>query len=215
MTSWTAPTIETERLVLRAHRADDFVEVFAMWSDDDVARFIGGSPSTAQESWFRMLRYAGLWSMVGFGYWAITDRATGQFLGDGGFADFHRAMPELEGVPEVGWALAPHAWGRGIATEAVHAMVAWSDATLDVPEVRCIIGSANVASTRVADKCGFRSLGDAALGDELIGVFGRRRVLIAGSVPVEQGATILGSIALLADDDEAYFSTGEQWDADA
>jgi RimJ/RimL family protein N-acetyltransferase len=175
VTTLTAPTIETERLVLRAHRACDFEPCFAMWADADVARFIGGSPSTSQETWFRMLRYAGLWSMVGFGYWAITDRDTGRFLGDGGFADFHRGMPELEGVPEVGWALAPHAWGRGIATEAVQAMLAWSDASLDVLEVRCIIGSTNVSSMRVADKCGFRRLGDAVLGEERIGVFGRLR----------------------------------------
>jgi hypothetical protein len=85
-------------------------------------------------------------------------------------------------------------------------MLAWSDVALDVLEVRCIIGSANVASMRVADKCGFRSLGDAALGEERIGVFGRP---IARLVPIEQVATTMGSITLLADDDEAYFSTGE------
>jgi RimJ/RimL family protein N-acetyltransferase len=124
-----APTIETERLVLRAHRASDFDAVAAMWGDAEVARFIGGSPSTRQESWFRMLRYAGLWPMVGFGYWAIADRAKGRFLGDVGFADFQRGMPELDGVPEVGWALVPHAWGRGVATEAVQAVLAWSDAS--------------------------------------------------------------------------------------
>jgi RimJ/RimL family protein N-acetyltransferase len=179
MSTLTAPTIETERLVLRAHRADDVEACAAMWRDGDVARFIGGTPSTAQETWFRMLRYGGLWPMVGFGYWAITDRASGQFLGDGGFADFRRGIPELAGVPEIGWAIAPHAWGRGIATEAVQAILAWSDASLDAVEVRCIIGAANVASVRVAEKCGFHSLGNAALGDEVIGVFGRSRAGVA------------------------------------
>lgn len=169
------PTLHTERLVLRAHEADDLDACAAMWGDEEVARFIGGSPSTRQETWFRMLRYAGMWTLLGFGYWAITDRTSGVFLGEAGFADFERGVPELAGVPEVGWALAPHAWGRGIATEAVEAVLAWSDTTLEAPEVRCIIDASNDASIGVAAKCGFAHVGTAELGASPIGLYGRAR----------------------------------------
>jgi RimJ/RimL family protein N-acetyltransferase len=176
VTHSTAPVIETARLRLRAHVRDDFEACSAMWGDAEVARFIGGSPSTPQESWFRMLRYAGFWSLLGYGYWAVTDRVTGNYLGDAGFADFHRGLPELAGFPEIGWALVPSAWGRGIATEVVQAVVAWGDESLSqrVSEVRCIIDSGNVASRRVAAKAGFVALGEAALGESAVSVFSRR-----------------------------------------
>jgi RimJ/RimL family protein N-acetyltransferase len=171
-----APTLETARLVLRGHRRDDFDACAAMWGDAEVARFIGGSPSTPQESWFRMLRYAGFWTLLGFGYWAVIDRSTGAFLGEAGFADFQRGVPLLDGVPEIGWAFTPSAWGRGIATETVQAVLAWSDVSLDAPEVRCIIDSLNVASMRVARKVGFSAIGSARFGDDDdVTVYGRRR----------------------------------------
>jgi RimJ/RimL family protein N-acetyltransferase len=69
-----------------------------------------------------VLRYAGLWTLVGLGYWVARDRATGRFVGEGGLADFRRDLtPALGNAPEVGWVLAPWAHGRGLATEAVRA----------------------------------------------------------------------------------------------
>ena len=41
------PVIETERLLLRGHRLDDFEALAAMWADPAVVRFIGGKPSVA------------------------------------------------------------------------------------------------------------------------------------------------------------------------
>lgn len=37
---------------------------------------------------------------------------------------------------------------------------------------------------------------------------------IARLVPLEPTSPLLGSVTLLSDDDEDYFSTGESWDAD-
>jgi RimJ/RimL family protein N-acetyltransferase len=65
-----APTIETERLILRAHRKDDYLALAAMWAESQVGQFILGRPATAEESWHRLLRYAGHWSLMGFGFWA-------------------------------------------------------------------------------------------------------------------------------------------------
>jgi RimJ/RimL family protein N-acetyltransferase len=155
-----APTLATERLILRAHRVDDHEASAAMWADPVVVRFIGGTTRSSQEAWFRILREAGHWLLLGYGYWMIDDRATGEFLGEGGFADFRRGIPELEGVPEMGWAFVRAAWGRGIASEAVTALLAWADAHLDADETRCIISPGNVASVRVAEKCGFVRFAD-------------------------------------------------------
>src|SRR4051812_25000520 len=103
------PTIlETDRLRLRGHEPGDLADCFAMWGNPEVTRFIGGKPSTRQQTWQRTLTYLGHWRAVGFGYWAVEEKASGRFVGELGFADFKREMePSIEGVPELGWAVTP------------------------------------------------------------------------------------------------------------
>ena len=85
-----------------------------MWSNPTVTRHISGRPSSRTDTWMRMLRYAGLWSMLGFGYWAVEELATSKFVGDVGLADFHRELsPSIVGIPEAGWVLDPAFFGRG------------------------------------------------------------------------------------------------------
>ena len=153
----SVPVIETERLILRGHRLDDFATVAAMWADPIVTRFIGGKPSTREESWSRLTRYVGHWQLLGFGYWAVEVKGEGQHIGDVGFADWKRdIVPSLEGMPEAGWVFAPQVHGRGVATEAVKAFVAWGDRHFQGKTTTCIIAPENTASIGVAEKCGYR-----------------------------------------------------------
>jgi len=151
------PILETERLRLRGHRLEDFVHSAAMWADARITEHTTGKPQSEEESWTRFLRYAGHWSVMGFGYWVVEEKASGNFLGEVGFADYKRDIqPSLKGVPEIGWALAAHAHGKGFATEAVRAAVTWGDKHFDSKRTACIIAPENLASVRVAEKCGYR-----------------------------------------------------------
>jgi len=153
------PVLETARLTLRGHRPDDFAACAAMWADPIVTRHIGGKPFTAEESWARLLRNVGHWALLGFGYWVVEEKATGGFAGEVGFADHKRNLePSLDDTPEIGWAFAVHAHGRGYATEAVRAAIAWGDAHFGPSQTACIIHPENVASIRVAEKIGYREL---------------------------------------------------------
>ena len=172
----SAPTLETDRLTLRGHTPADFDACAAMWADPLVTRHIGGRPASEEEVWARVLRYAGLWALLGFGYWVVRERATGRFVGEVGFADFRRAIePPLVGTPEVGWALAAWAHGQGFATEAVRAAVAWGDAHLDAERTACIITAENAASLRVAGKCGYQRAADRRYREQPIRVYERWR----------------------------------------
>jgi RimJ/RimL family protein N-acetyltransferase len=154
------PCLETPRLILRGHRRDDFASVAAMWGDLEVAKHVSGKPSTPEESWARMLRYAGLWHLLGFGYWAVEEKASGRFAGEVGLGNFKREVePPLGDDPEAGWVLMPWAHGKGYATEAMSAALAWSDAHLQKATV-CIMAPENPASIRVAEKCGFRKFAE-------------------------------------------------------
>jgi RimJ/RimL family protein N-acetyltransferase len=151
------PVIETPRLTLRGHRLDDFSDCAAMWADPIVTRHIGGKPFSEEDTWTRLLRYAGHWLLLGFGYWAIEEKDTGSFVGELGFADYKRDIqPSLKGVPELGWALAATAHGKGYATESVRAVLTWGEAHFASARTVCIIHPENLASIRVAEKCGYR-----------------------------------------------------------
>ena len=159
-----------------AHRAEDFGACAAMWSDAAVTRYIGGRPSSRSESWMRILTYAGSWSLLGYGFWAVRDRRNGAFIGEAGFSDFHRDIaPGHDGIPEIGWVLMPSSHGQGFATEAVQAALAWADAALACQTTVCLIDAANAASLRLAAGAGYAARGQALLAGRPIGVFARAR----------------------------------------
>lgn len=168
----SAPELTTARLRLRAHRPSDLATCHAIWSDPDVVRYIGGQPSSAEVAWRRMLTYAGLWSMLGYGYWAVEEQATGRYIGDAGLAEFERDLqPSLRGMLEFGWALAGVAHGKGYASEAVAAIEAWRRAHLPAQRAVCIIAPDNHASIRVAEKAGFLKWCETRYHDEPTLVF--------------------------------------------
>jgi RimJ/RimL family protein N-acetyltransferase len=171
-----APIVDTTRLRLRAHTESDFDACAAMWADPAVTLHIGGMPSTRLQTWGRMRGYIGMWEFLGFGYWAIEERATGLFIGELGFADFKRDIaPSMQNVPELGWALAASAHGKGFATEAVHAVNAWGDAHLASDRTVCLINQENHASIRVAEKCGFKAFDSTLMGETEVLFFERHR----------------------------------------
>jgi RimJ/RimL family protein N-acetyltransferase len=171
-----ARRLETERLVLTVHEAHDFEDLAAMWADPEVVRHIGGTPSSREASWHRLLRYAGHWALTGYGYFAMRERHSGRYVGDIGLADFRRDLvPAVDGGPEAGWALATWAHGRGLATEALTAVLAWADARLAAPATMCLIDVGHAASRRVAEKCGFREWMAATYHGEVVTLFRRAR----------------------------------------
>lgn len=167
--------LTTDRLLLRPHTPEDFPHVAALWRDEAVVRWIGsGTPSTEEEAWARLLRYIGHWPALGFGYFAVFAKADNAFLGDVGLADHKRAItPPLDGMAEAGWVMARSAWGRGIATEAVGAVLAWYERQVAARPVACIIGVGHEASIHVARKCGFADWCEATYRDRQTLLFKR------------------------------------------
>jgi RimJ/RimL family protein N-acetyltransferase len=170
----SAPTLTTDRLILRAHTRDDYAAVHMTWSDPLVTKFIGGRPSTPQDSWFRIMRYLGHWPMMGYGYFAACDKATGHYLGDMGIANHKRGLhPDFDDAPEAGWVLAPRAFGQGFATEAMTAVITWFEATQAKQRTVCMIETPHVSSIKVATKLGYQEFTQVKIGDDPISLFSR------------------------------------------
>lgn len=152
------PIIETERLVLRAHRIEDFPSFARMWADPHFVRFLDQStPLPEEDAWARFLRHPGYWQFLGYGVWAIEEKETHRFVGNAGFSDRKRTIcSTLFSVPEMGWSLSSTVQGNGYATEAACAAIEWADANLPDEKTVCAIRPDNLASLKVAAKCGYR-----------------------------------------------------------
>jgi RimJ/RimL family protein N-acetyltransferase len=172
----SAPTLETERLILRAFRPEDLEPLAAIWAKPEVVRFIGGNPLSREDTWRRSLAACGQWPYTGFGYWIVELKSDSRVVGQVGFADFKRDMePSLEGEPELGYVFDPSVHGQGVAHEGCKVALDWADETLNASSYPAIIGLENVASIRLAERLGFRREPDATYRGEPIALFRRSR----------------------------------------
>lgn len=101
------------------------------------------------------MRYVGHWALLGYGYWAVRDKLSGEYLGSIGFSNFLRDITPALDAPEMGWTLVSSAHGKGYATEALRAALAWGKTHLPGEKTVCIISPENQASLALAKKVGF------------------------------------------------------------
>lgn len=144
-----------------------------MWADAEVVRHIGGRTFTREEAWHRLLRYLGHWQVAGFGHWFVRETTTGMFCGEVGLMDSRRATePLFEDTPEAGWAFVPRAQGKGLAREAVAAMLGWADGH-GIARTVCIIDPAHTRSIQLAQTLGYQAAGEIRYRDAPILLFNR------------------------------------------
>lgn len=151
------PTLETERLILRAPEPGDFEPWAAFAADAEAARFIGGAQDRIG-AWRMMSVMAGAWIVRGYSMFSVVEKASGAWVG--------RVGPwRPEGWPgtEVGWGIAREHWGKGYAPEAAEAAIDWAFDTLGWTEVIHTIEAANVNSQKVARRLGSAILRQAVL----------------------------------------------------
>ena len=158
ITDLAIPVLDTPRLILRGHRREDFETMVAIWQDPLVVQHFHGVALSREDIWGRFLRGFGMWAVNGYGLWAVEDKATGAYAGTVGCFEMKRELnPPIDNMPEAGWTFASRFHGRGYATEAVQAALAWTDTALGHAPIYCIVSAENVPSIRVAEKCGFQA----------------------------------------------------------
>ena len=159
------PALETARLRLTGRTPADFDDFARMWRDPDVVHFTSGEPLAREDAWRAFGRLAGVWVLFGYGPWIVREKASGAFVGDLGPCDYGRdTEPSLAPAIEFGWALCPAQHGKGYATEALAATIAWirangPSAGGQKHRYCAMIDPRNAASHRVAAKLGFERTG--------------------------------------------------------
>lgn len=165
--------IETDRLILRPTRPEDFEGWVQLMGDEENSRHIGG-PQPRAVAWRGFLTMAGAWAIQGYGMFSVIEKASGRWIG--------RLGPWCpEGWPgtEVGWGLLREAWGRGYATEGSTAAIDWAFEHLGWSEVIHTIAPDNLASQGVARRLGSSLQGPGRLPepfqDIVVEVWGQSR----------------------------------------
>lgn len=159
LVSFSFPRLDTERLLLRELRPDDFEGYFAHMSDGDLRKYCGGALNR-REAWRMFLVSAGSWLVTRSGWWLAEERATGAVVGMVGA--FFRETSLGRGRDadlELGWSTYREAWNRKLAREAATAALAWAIEAHDPKRVIAHIDKANLASIAVARALGMQHSG--------------------------------------------------------
>ena len=144
----SAPVLETERLILRQPQSEDFEPWVQFHADEEVMRFLGGVQGP-ELTWRAVCTMTGSWTIEGFSMFSIIEKQTGDWIG--------RLGPwRPNGWPgtEIGWGLAPSAWGKGYATEAVLRSRRHAYEELGATTLVSYIHPDNEPSKRVAERVG-------------------------------------------------------------
>jgi ribosomal-protein-alanine N-acetyltransferase len=156
----------TMRLELRPFVADDLDGLVEIFGDPVVMRFVGAERRPLDRDAVRSSqeRVREHWEQHGFGSLAAVERSTRRLVGEAG-------LQALEGGPDVEltYTLARTAWGRGLATEAARAALAWGFEGLRMERIVAVADPRNRASLRVLEKLGMTLVGPrACYGADLV-----------------------------------------------
>jgi len=145
------PTLNTERLLLRAFEKDDLDPFADIVSDPEVMQraTYDGTTMNRTQAWNWLCMMLGHWHMRGYGIWGIEEKESGEFIGRIGL-QFLDWFDDVELV----WMLSKSAWGKGFATEGARAVIEYSLNTLALPRIAAVIRKENKPSIRLAQRLG-------------------------------------------------------------
>jgi RimJ/RimL family protein N-acetyltransferase len=149
-----SPEIETARLLLRRWRDADREPFAELCADPRVMEFF---PATQRrdEADAVIDRLRSHIDRHGFGFWALEERSSGEFLGFTGLSHVGFTGHFTPAV-EIGWRLAYRFWGKGYATEAALASLGFGFGRLGLAQIVSFAAIGNLRSRRVMERIGMR-----------------------------------------------------------
>jgi len=147
------PSLNTERLLLRAFKKEDLDPFADLVADKEVIQHAtyDGKIMTRTQAWNWLCFMLGHWHMRGFGIWAVEEKSSGEMIGRIGL-QFLDWFDDVELV----WMLSKSAWGKGFATEGARAAINFGLNNLALPRVTALIRQENTSSIRLAERLGMK-----------------------------------------------------------
>ena len=147
-----ATILETERLLLRHQVIEDLDDLWALYCDPEITKYIPDAPRSREEAQEELE-----WHMHGhpkhpeLGLWATIHKETGKFIGRCGLLPW--TIDDVNEV-EVAYTIARNYWGQGLGSEAAQAILQYGFEKLHLSRMVCLIDPENKASQKVAEKMG-------------------------------------------------------------
>jgi len=143
------PEIETARLQLRHFTLEDLDNLFRLYSDVEVMRYL--SLRTREQTQESLHKHIQQWQQYNFGMWAVMHKDSGKMIGRCG-------LGLLENTPEVelGYVFDKSYWNMGLATEASQATLKYGFEEVKLDRIVAIAQPENIASVRVIQKVGMK-----------------------------------------------------------
>lgn len=144
--------LETDRLILRHQVLEDLDDLWALYCDPEITKYIPDAPRSREEAKEELE-----WHMHGhpqypqLGLWATMHKETGRFIGRCGLLPWNI---DGQAEVEVAYTIARDYWGQGLATEAAQAILKYGFEQLNLTRLICTIEPENIASKKVAEKIG-------------------------------------------------------------
>ena len=153
--TWPPEPITTDRLVLRAAEARDREALLDLFSDPQVNAFVGGAePREHLDELMPSLPG----QRTGFFVVELAGEAIGLVSFDPRDVERPGHVRDEGGEAELGYLFLPREWGRGYATEACSAAMAWFRAAAPGEPLVVSTQIANEASLRLIQKLGFQEI---------------------------------------------------------
>ncbi len=152
------PAMDTDRLTLRAMRVADAADMYTYACQPSVTEYLTWEPHADMEETREYLTYVGQRYRTGDFYdWSIICREDGHMIGTCGFTSFNCASDS----GEIGYVLNPAYGGRGLATEAVLAVMRFGFERLSLHRIEAHFIEGNEPSRRLMERVGMRFEGYA------------------------------------------------------
>ncbi|MGD6842691.1 GNAT family N-acetyltransferase [Bacillus infantis] len=147
------PIIETERLLLRKPEEDDIPKLYRIFSNPEATRFYDVEPFRSVSEAEDLLESL-LWrySMKKQIRWAICWKEDNTLQGTCGF----HSVEKFHNKAEIGYELHPEAWGKGIMSEAVDAIIRYGFNCMNLNRIEAVYLPENAASKKLLEKKGFK-----------------------------------------------------------
>lgn len=151
------PTIQTERLLLRAIYFTDAAALFDYFSRDEVTEFYDlPTFESIQEAHELILAWQDRYQNEDAIRWAITlQDKPNHLIGTCGFHNFSTENFRAE----IGYELHPDYWNQGIMTEAITALIPFGFEAFDLHRIEAFIDPINHSSRKLLEKVGLKAEG--------------------------------------------------------
>lgn len=154
--------LETERTILRPFAESDAADLYAYAQDPRVGPIAGWKPHASVEESLEIIRTV----FSAPNTFAVVGRESGRVIGSAGFVRPHGSKAAAAGAAELGYALSPAFWGRGLMPEVVEELLRFGFVQLGLEEIWCTHYQENDRSRRVIEKTGFSYAFTERLTDE-------------------------------------------------